>query len=206
MDTNFSGQVSSNYIFVGKVINQNEHPNTIKVIYVWKGELKDTLILNQRTTSCHKLKLEKNKEYLIYHNQLSQGISICSRTIKLKHSQDILKLHHFFKTINSKEKTRQLKIHNQYFKSILDYSNMKNFKNTDSTYFLYEDYQKRLLIMNLNEFIHYNHNRSIPKVQKIHINLKNIDTEFDFYTFYYSFEKGEKDQKKLLRKYRRHSK
>jgi len=206
-NSTFEEQVDwNNFIFVGKIIEATNQESHIKVIYEWKGELNDTIVLKNYTTSCHKLKLEKNKEYLIYFRNKSKGVSICSRTMKLKYSQDILKLHHLFMTANSKEKTRQLKIHNQYFKSILDYSEVKNFKNTNSTFFLYEDYHKGLLIMNLNEFIQYNHQGSIPKIQKINYNLKSIDNKFDFYTFYYWFEKNEKHHKKLLRKYRRYKK
>lgn len=193
----------NDYIFTAKIIDMSLRTYSLKVVYSWKGSLSDTITIGRDMSSCHRFRMELGREYLIYMERFDRGVSHCSRSVEIQYSQDLSKLHKLFKTRESNEKNRHFEIENQYFQSVLKYSGIHYFENSNSTYFVFRDYRnEKFQILTMNEFIKFDHEGSIPYLQKITLKKKKMDENLKLYTFTPGYTLDKKMMKTLIRDYK----
>ncbi len=92
--------ISSERIFHGKVIAENDNRFDIEVMKIWKGEFTSTVFqLVQGTTSCNTKTFELTKEYLFYVR--GSEVRNCSRTTEFDLTIDTEWLNAKFKGIGN---------------------------------------------------------------------------------------------------------
>ena len=164
-------------IFSGKVIKIDSQYYTIDITDIWKGNLNDTITIIHRHTTCS-IPLELSKEYLLFLEDISSEISICSRSIELKFSQDIDHLNELLKGIISSSENNYTENQINFLNSILIHSKIPiiNDLQYDSTFFICHDLlRKKYKILSMKEFFEVDHLARIPLLSELKMEEYNCN-------------------------------